>query len=481
MQSRFRLSKAGSYPCVEIDFPLSSWNGLMYDNLSLLSRLEEKYSSLILFSFKTGTVICEPELPVNDIERLLKHNTVGIAAGTSSEKLLNETLLFKTESFDITGHFFAAIEAQTKGETQKAIEKYCIALEANPKIFRALNLLGLCQRLVGNNEEAEKCYLKSIEINPESPEALSNLGVLYLKTGRESEAEKMFFKALNVDEFYLNALLNLSRIYMKHKKVLDSDYLKNNLKLRQLYSSLPSVFECLSEAAALGDMSPHEYSQKLDNGKSLYSSAQVVQSMNNIENLILNSAFFAALDSIRQLLDEVSGTFHYEELLTWCRVRVERIKIEINRCKYLPLLNHFSEILAEKPELKIKDERSGPFPLTRKEFFSLVILEVMRDGQIEAKEKKMVMQLKNMLEISDNDYQKIINKIRSQVSANPFIEKEPRGFQPGRLFRSLVRAALRDRILEEEEKRILVFASRSFGLSADDTQKIMTEVANEQK
>jgi hypothetical protein len=44
-----------------------------------------------------------------------------------------------------------------------------------------------------------------------------------------------------------------------------------------------------------------------------------------------------------------------------------------------------------------------------------------------------------------------------------------------------VRAALRDRILEEEEKRILVFASRSFGLSADDTQKIMTEVANEQK
>jgi hypothetical protein len=145
------------------------------------------------------------------------------------------------------------------------------------------------------------------------------------------------------------------------------------------------------------------------------------------------------------------------------------------------LLNHFSEILAEKPELKIKDERSGPFPLTRKEFFSLVILEVMRDGQIEAKEKKMVMQLKNMLEISDNDYQKIINKIRSQVSANPFIEKEPRGFQPGRLFRSLVRAALRDRILEEEEKRILVFASRSFGLSADDTQKIMTEVANEQK
>ncbi len=479
MLTEFRLAQVGKNPCIELNVPLLTWQDWMHDNLSLLSFYNENTAGVALFSFRTGTVLARINLKAEQIKELFGNEVIAVAPLSISEKIVNEGLVFKKEEFDDGGKFFRGILSQTAGDIEQAIACYKEVVLQKPGLYRAHSLLGLCYRIKGDNESAEKSYLQSIELKPQCPETLSNLGILCMKTGRAAEAEKLFNRALEADEFYLNALLNLSRIYRQNKNVLDSDYLRINLKLRQLYSSLPAVLECLNESAQLGKMTISQYSERLGSSSDYLNSSQIIKTMQSIETLVLNSASFAALAAIKRLIKDNSDTFHFDELVAWGRARLDRLSLQAQSFKYLDLFNAISVLQAEVPELKKTDQQNGFSPLTRIEFFSLVILEVMRDGQIEQSEKKMVAKLKDFLEITDMQYQQIINKIRSQVRANPFIEKEPKGFQSLRLFRALVRSAFRDKVIEEEEKKILVFASKAFGVAQQDANRIMAEVAND--
>jgi tetratricopeptide (TPR) repeat protein len=476
MHIEIRLARTGKYPCLELNAPLLTWNDWMQDNLSLLSAQSDGQHEIILFSFKSGAVLARCLAEQAKIEELFSSPCLAVAAISIDEKHITETTIFKDESFDTSGCFFKGIEQQTSGELPEAIASYEMALRIKPGLYRAHNLTGLCHRLSGQNELAEKSYLASIELNPDCPEALSNLATLYYKTGRENEAEKLYKKALHQDEFYLNALLKLSEIYMNNRNVLDTDYLRINLKLLQLYSSLPAVMSRLKQAAEFGKLGLEEYSQRLISCNSHFTSTSTIQMMSSTESFILNGAFFGAINSMRKLLAECQNTYHQSEIIGWCRSRLSRIQKHSEKLKHLQLYNAVSALLAERPDLKLQDKEAGHSPLTALEFFSLVILEIMRDGQIEANEKKIVTKLRNMLEISDSDYNEIINKIRRQVCANPFIEREPKGFQPERLFKSLVRAAARDKVIEESEKKILVFASKAFGISSENVNRIIAEV-----
>lgn len=476
MYTEIRLSSTGKFPCLELNIPLLTWHDWMQDNVSMMAGIGGNNFEIILFSFKSGSVLTRCRAEKQLVADLFNNDCICMAAMSLGNKHLVETTIFKKEQFDGSGKFFEGICLQTSGDIEKATAAYEIALTSAPMAYRIHNLLGLCQRLAGENEKAEKSYLKSIELMPGCPESLSNLGILYQKQGREKEAEKLFKQALQTDEFHLNALLKLSQIYMNNRNVLDTDYLKINLKLLQLHSSLPAVITRLKEAADFGKLTLEEYSQRLTSSSSCFNSSQVIQQMKNIENFILNGAHLGAVNGIKNLMLSAQNSFYLNEIVTWCKNRMGRIKIISEKLKHFDLYNATSVLIAEFPALKHTDGEVGHSPLTKLEFFSLVILEIMRDGQIDPPEKKIVTKLKDVLEISDQKYQEIINSIRAQVCANPFIEREPKGFQPERLFKSLVRAAARDKVIEESEKKILVFASKAFDISSEDVSRIIAEV-----
>ena len=118
-------------------------------------------------------------------------------------------------------------------------------------------------------------------------------------------------------------------------------------------------------------------------------------------------------------------------------------------------------------------------PVTIQEFFMLVLFEVMRDGDIEDQEKKFLNNLKTFLKISDEDYDKMFNHISKQIAISGKLDKGKEGkFNPKRVFKNLCKAALRDGVLEDSEKRVLIAASKIFKIEEQEVKKMLIEAKN---
>ena len=123
-----------------------------------------------------------------------------------------------------------------------------------------------------------------------------------------------------------------------------------------------------------------------------------------------------------------------------------------------------------------KSPVKGVNPVTVQEFFMLVLFEVMRDGDIEDSEKKFLNNLKSFLKISDSDYGKMFNHVAKQVAVNGKLDKGSEGkFNPKRVFRNLCKAALRDGVLADSEKKILIAASKIFKISEKEFKAMLLE------
>ena len=126
-----------------------------------------------------------------------------------------------------------------------------------------------------------------------------------------------------------------------------------------------------------------------------------------------------------------------------------------------------------------KSPVKGVKPVTIQEFFMLVLFEVMRDGDIEEPEKKFLNNLKEFLKISDSDYDKMFNHVGTQIAISGKLDKGKEGkFNPKRVFKNLCRAALRDGVLEDSEKKVLIAASKIFKLEEQEVKKMLVEAKN---
>ena len=106
----------------------------------------------------------------------------------------------------------------------------------------------------------------------------------------------------------------------------------------------------------------------------------------------------------------------------------------------------------------------------------LVLFEIMRDGEIEEAEKNFLASLKEKLNISDGDFQKMFTNVRSQVKARGYEQGEQKKFNPQRLFKNLCKAAMRDGVLEDSEKKILLYAGKIFKINEKEIKKMLLEV-----
>ena len=225
---------------LRIDGGAMTWQDWMTDSLALMTSTENPAApSLVLLSFMSGAPLAMT--PIDDAVRQTLAQAEGhcLVCDDLGEDLLLEGILVKSEPLDTHGLFYSAIQRQTQGDLEGAVQAYQALVKECPRIPRVNNLLGLCLRLANRIEEAEQAYLREIEVSPYVPDAYCNLGILYAKSDREELGRTMFEKALDRDQFYLNALLQLSRILAAAESSPGRMACSVNLRLMATPSDIP--------------------------------------------------------------------------------------------------------------------------------------------------------------------------------------------------------------------------------------------------
>jgi len=91
-------------------------------------------------------------------------------------------------------------------------------LMKNPNSLKAMLLLGIAYRQMGNYEEAIKMHLKSLQQDEDQVRANYSLGIDYEKKGNDETAKRYYTKAIELDKAFTKAYFRLANIYMKEEK-----------------------------------------------------------------------------------------------------------------------------------------------------------------------------------------------------------------------------------------------------------------------
>ncbi len=458
---------------LRLDFSLTpvAWNEIAGDNVSIMAI----DNGLAIFSFVTGAIIASASAESTLLAKLPEAAAVALnrqGMETSSE----DNLLFKFERFDLTGHFAGGIRAQATGDTHGAITAYQKVIEADARIGRVYNLLGLCQRLNNETAAAEASYRKAIEIFDEAPDAWCNLGILYQKTGHDAQAQEFFSEALRRDEFYFNALLRRAAWFLEAGQVASPEFARLNLRLLMHYSELAPVQRHLIASAGRLDLSLEDYCEQLHSEHGILANSKIQQYFRQIEGFINNGAFARATGYIQMLTGMIPQMHGEQQITAWLQPRLEKIIKRFPSGAAYEFLRNTRKLAVPQNTTQPSPGETERKPLTGPEFFSMVLLEIMRDGQIEPAEQELIKKLKAALNVPDEMFMKMFNNVRRQLAGVELSGGLRERFSHQRLFKNLCQAAFRDGVVEESEKNILGFACRAFGISSDEFKRILTEV-----
>jgi len=462
----------GSENLLRLDFSLTpaAWNEIIADNVSIMAADNE----LAIFSFATGAMIASASID-STLPAKLKSAAIVALNRSGQGNTGEESLLFKFERFDLTGHFAMGIRAQATGNTGEAVTLYQKVIESDAGVGRVYNLLGLCQRLNNDTEGAEASYRRAIELFADFPDAWCNLGILYQKMGQDTKAQEFFGEALKRDEFYFNALLRRAAWFLETGQVVNPEFALLNLRLLMHYSGLAPVQRHLIGSASRLDMSLEEYCERLHNEHGILANSKIQQYFKLIEGFINNGAFAQAAGYMQMLAGMIPQIHGEQQVTGWLQPRLAKISRRFSADASYDFLNVVKQLSAQTcpPQTSQPAERK---PLTGPEFFSMVLLEIMRDGQIEPAEQELLQKLKAALNVPDAMFMQMFNNVRRQLAGVELSGGLRERFSHQRLFKNLCQAAFRDGVIEESEKKIIGFACRAFGISSDEVKRIITEV-----
>ncbi|MDD3147314.1 MAG: tetratricopeptide repeat protein [Candidatus Riflebacteria bacterium] len=445
----------------------------MNDQFSLMADGE---NVVTLFSFATGAELAHGNAPLEFINKL---NAAPMAAftrhGSTSGPAFEETCVFKSERFDASGRFAAGIRCQATGDISGAIGHYRAVIEAEPSMARALNLAGLCLRVSGDVAGAEDCYKKSISAASHLPEAYCNLGILFQKAGRDEEAQQLFLAALARDQFYFNALLRRAEWLLEAGQINNPEFSELNLRLLMHFSEIGAVQRHLFKAAERSDMAIEDFSEKLHNDNGAMASSKIQKLQKLIESQILNGAMGAAAGNMNLLSSLTPQTQAEKAVFAWCRQRAGRIGERLgNHASQFDFFKTLQPFMISEDSEKTAGQKKAPLGVA--EFFSLVLLEVMRDGQIEPAEHDLLQRLRTALNVPEDAYITMFNNVRRQLAGIEVSGGLREKFSHQRLFKNLCQAAFRDGVVEDSEKKILGFACKAFNVSPEEFKRIIAEV-----
>jgi tetratricopeptide (TPR) repeat protein len=86
-------------------------------------------------------------------------------------------------------NYAAGLKLAKAGQCQNAIPQFNLALQANSKDANALNMLGFCNRKLGNFPASLDDYNKALAIDPKHRGAHEYLGELYLDMKQPDKAQ----------------------------------------------------------------------------------------------------------------------------------------------------------------------------------------------------------------------------------------------------------------------------------------------------
>lgn len=503
---------------VSFDLFEAVWDYLLYDNISLLA--DYKKNNIKLFSFFTGKEKTMADISKDNLEELSKSQLFELNYSLGDIY----TTVYKKDSIDITGKFIEAIDAQFLNRNQTAIECYKNVIETNPNNYRAYNLLGRCFRNEGNLDKAYECYQKAIELSPDSPEIHCNLGVLFQKEGKEDNAQTEFSKAIELDNFYCNALVKRAE-WLLNNDPENKELAIYNLRISAVHQDVTSAQNYLKEYYEKNNLNRNSYTDKEIAIFNDFADYKIQKKLKIIESAINNGAFGYALKNITEILDKSSETSAKNIIATWCNNRAQRCVKRLSVFSLDNLINEYNNIIKSTPAqqedfflnnenkrvvnrqsypktniespqreetspkepVHTKDQYATPIdtksislnsnykspvkgvnPLTVQEFFMIVLFEVMRDGEIAEAEKKFLADLKNQLKISGKDYSKMYYHIKEQITKAGVDKPTVGEFNTKRVFKNICKAAWRDGILEESEKKILLYARKIFNITEQE-------------
>jgi tetratricopeptide (TPR) repeat protein len=131
------------------------------------------------------------------------------------ETLYRATLRYQPQSSRVyynLGNVYA-----WRGEYQKAIDKYLVAVELKEDYAVAWNNLGLANYRLGKIDSAIEKYHRSLKYKPDLAAAHNNLGLALDRKGRQEQARGEFEKAIRYDADYADPHNGLGIYYARRK------------------------------------------------------------------------------------------------------------------------------------------------------------------------------------------------------------------------------------------------------------------------
>lgn len=146
-----------------------------------------------------------------------------------------------------------------KKDYDKAISFYKKALEAEPKLSKADQAMGIVLTKIGRYGEAKGYYLKAVLSDPHNALAYNSLGLAYDREGDLTEAKRCFLKALELKPNSSQAHNNLGMVYGKMgengKAIQEFEIaLKLNPKSARAYTNLGLIQYRLGKTSEAKDL-----------------------------------------------------------------------------------------------------------------------------------------------------------------------------------------------------------------------------------
>ncbi len=107
-------------------------------------------------------------------------------------------------------YYNLGVSLHERGQLDKAIQLYQMAVAHEPNFAEAYLNLGIVFKEKGQPDEAIQCCKKAIEIRPDYAMAYYNLGNAYVLKGQFDEATKFYQKAIEINPDYAEAHWNIA-------------------------------------------------------------------------------------------------------------------------------------------------------------------------------------------------------------------------------------------------------------------------------
>lgn len=105
-----------------------------------------------------------------------------------------------------------------KSRLRTARENFRKAVEADPEMKEAWNMLGFTSRKLGEYNESLSAYEKALALSPDYPEAIEYRAELFLLTGRLDQTREAYATLLKLDPAYAGMLKTSMQDFVNGKK-----------------------------------------------------------------------------------------------------------------------------------------------------------------------------------------------------------------------------------------------------------------------